>query len=52
MINNMLEECDHPTPMDIENDVEAVTKGDYQAVARLLATWKMRMSLVKKSLVN
>ena len=37
MINNMLEECDHPTPMDIENDVEAVNKGDYQAVARLIS---------------
>ena len=33
----MLEECDHPTPMDIENDVEAVNKGDYQAVARLIS---------------
>ncbi|MBR7554549.1 fused isobutyryl-CoA mutase/GTPase IcmF [Allobacillus sp. GCM10007491] len=37
MINNMLEECDHPTPMDIDKDVEAVKKGDYQAVARLIS---------------
>ncbi len=37
MINKMLEECDHPTPMDLERDVEAVHDGDYQAIARLIS---------------
>ncbi|PKR77719.1 methylmalonyl-CoA mutase [Halalkalibacillus sediminis] len=36
MINNMIEECDHPTPLDIEKDVEAAKAGEYPAIARLI----------------
>ncbi|GAA0468889.1 fused isobutyryl-CoA mutase/GTPase IcmF [Alkalibacillus silvisoli] len=36
MINNMLKECDHPTPFELEADAKAVKQGDNQAVARLI----------------
>ncbi|MGM8214979.1 fused isobutyryl-CoA mutase/GTPase IcmF [Bacillaceae bacterium W0354] len=37
MINTMLEECDHPTPLDIENDAKKAKQGEYQAIARLIS---------------
>ncbi|GEL77279.1 fused isobutyryl-CoA mutase/GTPase IcmF [Tenuibacillus multivorans] len=37
MINAMLEECDHPTPLDLEKDTKQVKTGDYQAIARLIS---------------
>ncbi|WP_188207630.1 fused isobutyryl-CoA mutase/GTPase IcmF [Alkalibacillus aidingensis] len=37
MINNMLEECDHPTPLELEKDAKAAKSGDYQAIARLIS---------------
>ncbi|NIK11879.1 fused isobutyryl-CoA mutase/GTPase IcmF [Alkalibacillus almallahensis] len=36
MINTMLEECDHPTPIELEADAKAAKDGDNQAVARLI----------------
>ncbi|WP_440201643.1 fused isobutyryl-CoA mutase/GTPase IcmF [Alkalibacillus haloalkaliphilus] len=36
MINSMLEECDHPTPIELEADAKAAKEGDNQAVARLI----------------
>ncbi|WP_411954093.1 fused isobutyryl-CoA mutase/GTPase IcmF [Alkalibacillus sp. S2W] len=36
MINTMLEECDHPTPIELETDAKAAKEGDNQAVARLI----------------
>ncbi|WP_307069337.1 fused isobutyryl-CoA mutase/GTPase IcmF [Alkalibacillus filiformis] len=36
MINTMLEECDHPTPIELEADAKAAKEGDNQAVARLI----------------
>ncbi|MGP4072344.1 fused isobutyryl-CoA mutase/GTPase IcmF [Piscibacillus sp. B03] len=37
MINTMLEECDHPTPLELESDATKAQKGDYQAIARLIS---------------
>ncbi|TFB19227.1 methylmalonyl-CoA mutase [Filobacillus milosensis] len=37
MINNMLEECDHPTPLELETDAKKAKDGDYQAIARLIS---------------
>ncbi|RPF54080.1 fused isobutyryl-CoA mutase/GTPase IcmF [Aquisalibacillus elongatus] len=37
MINTMLEECDHPTPFQLEEDAKKAKNGDYQAVARLIS---------------
>ena len=37
MINSMLEECDKPTPLDLENDAKKVLDGDYQAIARVIS---------------
>ncbi|GEN44299.1 fused isobutyryl-CoA mutase/GTPase IcmF [Alkalibacillus haloalkaliphilus] len=36
MINSMLDECDHPTPIELEADAKAAKEGDNQAVARLI----------------
>ncbi len=37
MINQMLEECDHPTPLELESDAAKAQQGDYQAIARLIS---------------
>lgn len=37
MINLMLEECDFPTPVDLEKDMERLKEGDHQAIARLIS---------------
>ena len=36
MINQMLEECDHPTPIDFKQDLEQLRKGDRKAISRFI----------------